>query len=84
MSQHTHPRTALNNALQSMYGGAVGNHVRWETQQTGTPHSQIWHTKIYIDDMNYGHGSATTKGASQEEAARQAYDKLRREGWSRS
>jgi hypothetical protein len=32
-----------------------------------------------VDDMNHGHASAANKGVAQNEAARQAYDNLRRE-----
>ncbi|OJA20686.1 putative protein 32 [Rhizopogon vesiculosus] len=74
-----HPRTLLNNELQSKYGRALESHVRREIWSSGSPSSPMWHATIYINDMNYGHASAPTKGAAQDEAALQAYNNLRRE-----
>ncbi|KAG1757057.1 hypothetical protein EDB19DRAFT_1900612 [Suillus lakei] len=74
-----HPRTNLNNLLQSIYGTAVHDHVRWEVYSQGPPNALTWHATIYIDDMNYGYASAPTRGAAQDMAAKQAYNHLRRE-----
>ncbi|KAG0707580.1 hypothetical protein DFH29DRAFT_632461 [Suillus ampliporus] len=74
-----HPRTNLNNILQGMYGTAVSDHVRWEIFSQGPPNSLTWFATIYIDDMNYGHASARTRGAALDMAAQQACTYLRRE-----
>ncbi|OAX32046.1 hypothetical protein K503DRAFT_805560 [Rhizopogon vinicolor AM-OR11-026] len=85
MSSQEHPRNLLNNLLQSIYRDpdALESHVRWEIWQSGSPSSPMWHATFYIDDMNYGHYSAPTKGVAQDEAARQAYNNLRREQMAR-
>ncbi|OJA15952.1 putative protein 33 [Rhizopogon vesiculosus] len=83
MSNRKHPRTVLNNELQSIFGGAVDDHVKWVISSSGSPSSPIWRATIMIDDMKYGHAEALTKGAAQDEAARQAYDYLRREQMAR-
>ncbi|KAJ8597543.1 hypothetical protein M405DRAFT_803548 [Rhizopogon salebrosus TDB-379] len=82
-TQTPHPRMSLNNELQAMYGNPQGEHVRWEIWSTGSPNSPMWHASIYIDDMCYGSGSAATKGAAQDQAALEAYNKLRRERFAR-
>ncbi|OAX30909.1 hypothetical protein K503DRAFT_806575 [Rhizopogon vinicolor AM-OR11-026] len=79
MSDQDHPRTRLNNELQSIWGNDKAKHIRWETWYTGSPSSPVWHSTIYIDDMKYGDASAANKGAAMNEAARQAYDNLTRE-----
>ncbi|OJA20681.1 putative protein 31 [Rhizopogon vesiculosus] len=77
-----HPRTSLNNVLQNMYGANVLAHTRWEFKESSSPNSPTWEASFYIDDMNYGTALANTKGAAQDEAARIAYDNLKREGYS--
>ncbi|KAG2155676.1 hypothetical protein DEU56DRAFT_906852 [Suillus clintonianus] len=79
MSNPEHPRTNLNNLLQSIYGPYVPDHVRWEVYSQGPPNALTWYATIYIDDMNYGYASARTRGDAQDMAAQQAYNHLRRE-----
>ncbi|KAJ8581063.1 hypothetical protein M405DRAFT_833135 [Rhizopogon salebrosus TDB-379] len=74
-----HPRTALNNLLQIMYGISMSDHVRWEVSSTGVAISPIWHATVYINDMNYGRASAASKGAAMDIAALNAWNILRRE-----
>ncbi|OAX32049.1 hypothetical protein K503DRAFT_805563 [Rhizopogon vinicolor AM-OR11-026] len=79
----SHPRTLLNNELQSLYGQDLGSHVGWEIRSSGPPSSPVWYATIYIDDINHGYAEAPTKGAAKDEAARQAYNNLRRERQAR-
>ncbi|OJA18029.1 hypothetical protein AZE42_12952 [Rhizopogon vesiculosus] len=80
MPNQKHPRTLLNNLLQSIWGNDQKKHIKSETWFTGSPSSPVWHSTIYIDDMKYGDASAAKKDVAQDEAAQQAYDTLRREG----
>ncbi|KAG1813189.1 uncharacterized protein BJ212DRAFT_1367083 [Suillus subaureus] len=79
MSGNDHPRQKLNNELQRIYGPFAQDHVRWEIYSQGPPNASTWHATVYIDDMNYGYASSNTRGGAQDEAARQAYDHLKRE-----
>ncbi|KIK47629.1 hypothetical protein CY34DRAFT_799142 [Suillus luteus UH-Slu-Lm8-n1] len=74
-----HPRTTLNNELQGIYGPSAPDHVRWEVYSQGPPNALTWHATIYIDDMNHGYAQSRTRGGAQDEAARQAYNNLKRE-----
>ncbi|OAX32696.1 hypothetical protein K503DRAFT_805012 [Rhizopogon vinicolor AM-OR11-026] len=65
-----------------MYGPNVSDHTRWEVKKSSSPNPPTWQASLYIDDMNYGTALANTKGAAQDEAARIAYNNLRREGFS--
>ncbi|KAG2756324.1 hypothetical protein P692DRAFT_20948959 [Suillus brevipes Sb2] len=78
-SSNDHPRTALNNKLQGIYGPSAMDHVRWEVYSQGPPNALTWHATIYIDDMNYGYASWHTKNGAQDEAARKALYNLQRE-----
>ncbi|KAG2122940.1 kinase-like domain-containing protein [Suillus clintonianus] len=77
-----HPRTALNNIMQMIYGPAAWRHILWEVYSQGPPNALTWYAKIYIDDMNYGHASSRTKGAAQDAAAMMALNRLRKENLS--
>ncbi|KAG1813194.1 uncharacterized protein BJ212DRAFT_1482664 [Suillus subaureus] len=80
MPDNDHPRTRLNNALQPKYGATVQDHVRWEVYSQGPLNATTWYATIYIDDLNYGHASASTRSAAQDAAAQQAYETLKGEG----
>lgn len=80
MPDNDHPRTRLNNALQLRYGATVQDHVRWEVYSQGPLNATTWYATIYIDDLNYGHASASTRSAAQDAAAQQAYETLKGEG----
>ncbi|KAJ8584509.1 hypothetical protein M405DRAFT_460381 [Rhizopogon salebrosus TDB-379] len=74
------PRVMLNNELQLLYGTSAPSHVMWKFVSTGTTHAPSWHATVYIDDMAYGTGEASTKNGARDAAALQAWQGLRREG----
>lgn len=87
MSSVDHPRTLLNNELQLRYGhggASVSDHIRWEVYSQGPPNASTWYATIYIDDLNYSHASAHTRGGAQDAAAQQAYEHLKQERSTRS
>ncbi|EIN14398.1 hypothetical protein PUNSTDRAFT_130031 [Punctularia strigosozonata HHB-11173 SS5] len=65
----TRPTIMLNNYLQSQ--GKVDALV-WVESKSGTPQSLVWTSSAKIDGQVMGTGSAPTKAAAKEEAARQA------------
>lgn len=71
-------RVVLNNMLQRLYGSSAPGHIRWETSFQGPPHNPTWHATAYIDDVNYGHGTANTKGEAYDKAAIQVLENLDR------
>ncbi|KAG1718025.1 hypothetical protein EDB19DRAFT_1044669 [Suillus lakei] len=77
-SHSLHPRTALNNELQIKHGSSMGEHIRWEICRQGPPNASTWSAIVYVDDMNYGHGTARTRSGAQDAAAMNALEYLRR------
>ncbi|KAG1836614.1 hypothetical protein F4604DRAFT_675312 [Suillus subluteus] len=75
---NTHTRMALNNQLLIIFGSSASERVRWEVYSQGPLHAPTWHATLYINDINYGHGTTHTKGRAQEMAAMQVAEYLDR------
>ncbi|ESK84967.1 hypothetical protein Moror_9219 [Moniliophthora roreri MCA 2997] len=70
----THNKMHLNNYCQG-----AGIKVDWDTKPTsGTQHSPVWSSKVYLNNVCYGRGQAGTKHGAEEEAAGEALDTLNR------
>ncbi|KAG2158176.1 kinase-like domain-containing protein [Suillus bovinus] len=78
-TSNLHARVTLHNWLQATYRSTTSGRVRWDNSSQGLPHALTWHAEIYIDDMNYGFGTASTKLEAQEVAAMQALGNIERE-----
>lgn len=62
-----HPRMRLNNLIQATHGTHV---LRYEQRAVGEPHAPEWTVVAYINDREYGTGTARTVTDAREEAAR--------------
>ncbi|KAJ6486203.1 hypothetical protein C8R47DRAFT_1129435 [Mycena vitilis] len=63
----SHYRNALNNA-----GQAWGKLIEYVDSQTGPLNAAQWTSIAYVDRIEYGRGSGSTKGSARERAARKA------------
>ncbi|KAJ7651476.1 hypothetical protein DFH06DRAFT_1187036 [Mycena polygramma] len=62
-----HYRTTLNNV-----GQAWGRLIEYADSQTGPLNAAQWTSIAYVDRIEYGRGSGSTKGSARERAARKA------------
>jgi len=76
-SESAHWRLLLNNLLQVSLGTAA---LRWDTFQDG-PQLNVapWVAVAYIQNVEWGRGSAHNLAAAKEEAARRAYRALHKQ-----
>ncbi|KIM82436.1 hypothetical protein PILCRDRAFT_7832 [Piloderma croceum F 1598] len=65
---------ALNNYLQMRYHST--SKLTWDYSISGPEHAVIWTVIGYINNVEYGRGTANSKWAARNEAAREVLDRL--------
>ncbi|EMD32126.1 hypothetical protein CERSUDRAFT_88396 [Gelatoporia subvermispora B] len=66
-----HWKMELNNLCQT-----TGARETWDLQVVGPEHQQVWYATVYINGVQCGYGTGSSKRAAQESASQQAYHTL--------
>jgi len=70
-----HSKRLLNDWLQGLYG--TTKHLTWEETQAGPNESDDWLVIAYVNEIEYGRGTSTSKDDAAEKAAQQVLVVLR-------
>ncbi|KAF8579852.1 hypothetical protein K439DRAFT_1637564, partial [Ramaria rubella] len=68
-----HGAMLLHNELQRQ---ARVRSLTWDDQRSGPGHQATWTCTVYIDEIEYGTGSASSKQGARDAAARMALQAL--------
>ncbi|KAF8579894.1 hypothetical protein K439DRAFT_348779 [Ramaria rubella] len=74
--QRMHWAMQLHNELQRQ--GRLRS-LSWEEGTAGPNHNISWTATVFIDEIEYGRGAATTRQGARDEAARRALRALQQE-----
>ncbi|KAF9003898.1 hypothetical protein BDQ17DRAFT_464693 [Cyathus striatus] len=69
----------LNNAFQRLFHTTPEPYIRYEYATSGLQSNTVWTAVVYIKDIKYGTGTASSKANAGHAAATQALDELKRQ-----